>query len=240
MAHMTFGEWRRYKQMVMGETPAWFDDPAECRRRFEGYRAACVESCSALNPAEAIPAPARRPIPLPSSQRPERRSFVRHRLWVAVFALIMQFAMLAAPAFAGGDVVVNGSVLSSREQSSLEAVVGPLPAGAYWLEKNGDFGRMGSDEPFANIIVLVQRQFGAARENWVIQQQSIRERMMAEMIQNAIRQRWDAHGGYVYGNTFSGGWQDASGRWSHYNGYSNVGAGGTADGCIYTPGWSNC
>lgn len=240
MAHMTFEEWRRYKQMVMGETPGWFDDPAECRRRFEAYRVASVESCSALSPAEVVPAPPRRPMPLPSSQMHECRASVRQRIWVAVFALIMQFAMLAAPAFAGGDVVVNGSVLSNREQSSLEAVVGPLSAGAYWLEENGDFGRMGSNEPFANIIVLVQRQFGAARENWVIQQQSLRERMLAEMIQNAMRQRWDAHRGYIYGNTFSGGWRDARGRWGHYNGYDNFAVGGTADGCIYTSGWSNC
>jgi hypothetical protein len=33
---------------------------------------------------------------------------------------------------------------------------------------------------------------------------------------------------------------DGNGNWNHYDSNSHWGVGGTADGCIYTPDWSNC
>ena len=240
MGHMTFDEWRDYKEMVMGETPRWFDDPMECRRRFESYREAFEESCTAVKPVETVSVP--RPLVAPQAVVAHAANVsVAHRLWAAAFALLLQFAVLAGPAFAGGDIVVNGNALTTQERATLEALVGPLEAGNYWARDNGDFGRKGSETPVTNLRAIMQQRLQAAQMQWQIkQQQALRQRLMAQMIQNALRQRQAAQGGSMYGNNFSSGQRYGNGSWSHYNGYSNYGVGGTADGCIYTPNWSNC
>jgi len=245
MARMTYEEWREYKEMVMGETPDWFDDPTESRRRFESYCAAFESSCTAANPLDAtfaprVPdAPIAIPTPMIAHAAPARSA--PQRLWAVVFALILQLTVLAAPAFAAGDVVVNGNTLSQQERTTLEAIVGPLQDGSYWAHDNGDFGRKGSDKPVANLRTIMQQRLQAAQMQWQLQQQqALRQQLMAQMIQNALRQRQAAQGGYMYGNNFSSGERYGNGSWSHYNGYSNYGVGGTADGCIYTPNWSNC
>jgi hypothetical protein len=241
MGHMTFDEWREYKEMVMGETPYWFDDPMECRRRFESYRKAFEESCTAMKSVETVPVSR----PFVASQAVVAQAAanvpVAHRLWSAAVALLLQLAVLAGPAFAGGDIVVNGNALTAQEKTNLEALVGPLEAGSYWARDNGDFGRKGSATPVANLRTVMQQRLQAAQMQWQIkQQQALRQRLMVQMIQNAIRQRQAARGGSMYGNNFSSGQRYGNGSWSHYNGYSNYGVGGTADGCIYTPNWSNC
>ncbi len=43
-----------------------------------------------------------------------------------------------------------------------------------------------------------------------------------------------------YQTPHGSGWSDGNGNWNHYDSYSRWGVGGTADGCIYTPEWSNC
>ncbi len=43
-----------------------------------------------------------------------------------------------------------------------------------------------------------------------------------------------------YQTTRGGGSYDNQGNWNHYDSYSRWGVGGTGDGCIYTPEWSNC
>jgi hypothetical protein len=241
MASMTYAEWREYKEMVMGGTPRWFDDQAECRRRYEAYRDAFEASCSAAHPADAGFTP---PVPvatIPVHAMPAPRPVMAHRLWAAAIALFMQFAVLAAPVFAGGDIAVNGNVLSAQERATLEMLVGPLEPGGYWAHDNGDFGRAGSEKPMANLQARLQQRIQAAQMQWQMQQQqALRQQLMAQMIQNAMRQRQAAQGGYMYGNNFSSGQRYNNGSWSHYNGYSNYGVGGTSDGCIYTPNWSNC
>lgn len=75
MGVMTFEEWCSYKKMVMGETPAWFDLPAERRRRYEEYRVAFEENCSAANPLDVALAPSAyrpmRTVLAPISPRPQ-------------------------------------------------------------------------------------------------------------------------------------------------------------------------
>jgi hypothetical protein len=245
MAFMTYEEWREYKEMVMGDTPDWFDDPMESRRRFESYCDAFEGNCTAANPLDAAFAP-RLPalpvaIPMPMAARAVPARSAPQRLWAVAFALILQLAVLTAPAFAAGDVVVNGNALSQQERATLEAIVGPLQDGSYWAHDNGDFGRKGSDKAVANLRDIMQRRLQAAQMQYQLQQQqALRQQLMAQMIQNALRQRQAAQGGYMYGNNFSSGERYANGSWSHYNGYSNYGVGGTANGCIYTPNWSNC
>ncbi|WP_020407902.1 hypothetical protein [Hahella ganghwensis] len=44
----------------------------------------------------------------------------------------------------------------------------------------------------------------------------------------------------AYNTTRGGGSYDNHGNWNHYDRNSRWGVGGTGDGCIYTPEWSNC
>ena len=71
-----------------------------------------------------------------------------------------------------------------------------------------------------------------------IRMERARQRMM-QAWRNAARHKQSKQG-YSYGNRFSSGQRYGNGSWSHYNGHSNYGVGGTANGCIYTPNWSNC
>jgi len=256
MAVMTFEEWLNYKALVLGGAPAWFEITGECERRYASYREAFEGNCSVADSqdaafASAIPTDAPAAHVVDAVQTARRQSPVQGatpvvaRLWTIAFALLVQLVVIAGPALAGGqDIVVNGKPLAAHERASLEAVVGPLEPGAYWVHENGDFGIEGSEAPSVNIRTLVQQQIQAAQLLWqrqVLQrqQQALRNQMMQQMIQNAWRQR-QAQGGYTYGNKFSSGQRNSNGSWSHYNGYSNYGVGGTGDGCIYTPNWSNC
>lgn len=245
MARMTYEEWRDYKEMVMGETPAWFADATESRRRYESYCSAFEGSCSAANPLDAGLAPRVPAAPMPViaqavTPQPVATS-VMSRLWAVAVALVIQLAVLAGPALADGGVVVNGETLSPAKRAMLESIVGPLQDGGYWARDNGDFGRKGSDEAVANLREIVQQRLQAVQKQWQRQQQqALRQQLMAKMIQNAMRQRQAAQGGSMYGNNFSSGQRYGNGSWSHYNGYSNYGVGGTSNGCIYTPNWSNC
>jgi hypothetical protein len=245
MAVMTFEEWLNYKALVFGGAPAWFEDATECENRYRSYREAFDGNCMAANPMDAALAPQ---VPEPHVIHHARTVVhtretrvtqpVVARLWTVAVALLFQVAVLAAPAFAGEqDVVVNGETLSLQDRATVESVVGPLAPGAYWAHDNGDFGREGSDTPRANIPSIVRQRVMAAQHLWQMQQ--LLNAMRAQALQNAMAQR-EVHGGYIYGNNFSGGQRYGNGSWSHYNGYSNYGVGGTADGCIYTPNWSNC
>jgi hypothetical protein len=104
MGVMTFEEWCSYKKMVMGETPAWFDDPAERRRRFEAYRIAFEENCSAANPLDAAFAPVTDrpsqavPAPIPPVARVETSSSYLSEVQAAALALLVQIVPFAAPA----------------------------------------------------------------------------------------------------------------------------------------------
>jgi hypothetical protein len=247
MGAMTFEEWRSYKKMVMGDTPVWFDDQAECSRRFHAYRAAFEESCTPANPLDtAFSKVAARPeIPVAAMLPPAAYVWASHRvprgIWIVAVALLVHLMVFAAPARAGDDVFVNGNALGVQDRTSLEALVGPLEPGRYWIRENGDFGREGTYNPTANIRLIIQQRIQAARTNWQMQQQYMhRQQLMAQMLQDARRQRQAAQNGYMYGNNFSSGELYNNGSWSHYSGHSNYGVGGTANGCIYTPNWSNC
>jgi hypothetical protein len=251
MAVMTFEEWLNYKALVLGGAPAWFENSAECERRYASYREAFEGNCSAANTQDAVFTPTIPAAHVVDADQTVRSHRVRGaapmvaRLWTIAFALLVQLVVIAAPALAGGqDIVVNGKSLAARDRVSLEAIVGPLEPGAYWARENGDFGKVGSEAPSANIRALVQQRLQAARLLWQRQmqqrqQQALRNQMMGQLLQNAWRQR-QAQAGYTYGNNFSSGERSNNGSWSHYNGYSNYGVGGTGDGCIYTPNWSNC
>jgi hypothetical protein len=248
MAVMTFEEWLNYKALVLGGAPAWFEDAAECERRYASYRDAFDGNCTAADPRDAafqatIPAHVIETVRTDRLKRTPASRRAVARLWTIAFALLVQLAVVAGPAFAGGnDVVVNGEIINAQQRASLEAIVGPLEPGKYWAHENGDFGRLGNETPTANIRTIVQQRIQAARLAWLRQQQqqqALRSQMMTQMLQDAWRQR-QAQGGYMYGNSFSSGQRYGNGSWSHYNGYSNYGVGGTSDGCIYTPNWSNC
>lgn len=250
---MTFEEWINYKALVLGGAPVWFEDAAECERRYQSYRDAFEDNCTSANPMDAALTPTSPTPAIPeahvihsvSETRTKRAQVskpVVARLWTIAFALLVQIAIVASPALAADDdVVVNGRVLNAQERASLESVVGPVEPGSYWARENGDFGEEGSETPSANIRTLFQQRLQAARLRWQQQQQqkAVRNALILQMMQNAMRQR-QAQGGYMYGNRFSSGQRYGNGSWSHYNGYSNYGVGGTANGCIYTPNWSNC
>jgi hypothetical protein len=246
---MTFEEWINYKALVLGGAPAWFEDVAECERRYRSYCEAFEGNCTAANPMDAALAP--KPtlpeahvIHAVSETRAARTPVAKPvvaRLWTIAFALLVQIVVVAGPALAGEqDVTVNGRTLAAQDRAALESLVGPLQPGAYWAHDNGDFGREGSETPTANLHALVRTRVKAVLLQWQRrQQQALRNALMMQMMQNAMRQR-QAQGGYTYGNRFSSGQRYGNGSWSHYNGYSNYGVGGTGDGCIYTPNWSNC
>ena len=255
MASMTYEEWCDYKEMVMGETPAWFDDPAERERRYQEYHDASEGNCTEANPLDAnlvltsqqeinVVTPAPAVIAATSAADIPSRSFAQH-IWAIAIVIALNVVVLTGAAFAGGNgLVVNGKTLSMQERASLESIVGPLKDGRYWARENGDFGRAGVKTPMVNIRDVVNRRLEAARMQRRLQlQQMVRQQMMARAMQNAIRQRQamqQRQQGYMYGNRFSSGERYGNGSWSHYNGYSNYGVGGTANGCIYTPNWSNC
>jgi len=246
MEVMTFEEWINYKALVLGGAPAWFKDATECERRYQSYRDAFEGSCTTANPMDAALTPNLPPahvihtVSQTHTPRPQESKFVVARFLAIAFALLVQVVIVAGPALAGdSDIVVNGRVLAAQERAQLESVVGPLQPGAYWAHENGDFGVEGSETPSANIRTIVQQRMMAARILWQRQQQARQNAMMMQMMQNAMRQR-QAQGGYMYGNRFSSGQRYGNGSWSHYNGYSNYGVGGTGDGCVYTPNWSNC
>lgn len=255
MASMTYEEWSSYKQMVMGETPAWFQDPDERHRRFQAYRAAFDENCVAAKPLHPSFEPTHGaqtraavgtavPEAYVVDAAAKAHPFARH-VWLLAIAVLANLIVVAGPAFAGnGDVIVNGETLSPQTLISLEDVMGPLEGGRYWARENGDFGREGTKEPMANLKTLVQQRIQAERMQYRLQQQyRQRQQLMMQAYQNAMRQRQAVPSGqnaYRYGDRFSSGERYNNGSWSHYNGYSNYGVGGTGDGCIYTPNWSNC
>lgn len=104
MGVMTFEEWCSYKKMVMGETPAWFDLPAERRRRYEEYRIAFEENCSAANPLDAAFAPAtHRPLhailaPVPSRPHVELKRSYSSKIQTAALAFLVQIMPFVATA----------------------------------------------------------------------------------------------------------------------------------------------
>jgi hypothetical protein len=52
MSAMTFEEWREYKIKVMGDMPVWFENHADCQRRYTEYRTAFDDNCSSANPLD--------------------------------------------------------------------------------------------------------------------------------------------------------------------------------------------
>lgn len=52
MSAMTFEEWREYKIKVMGDMPVWFENHADCQRRYTEYRNAFDGNCSSANPLD--------------------------------------------------------------------------------------------------------------------------------------------------------------------------------------------
>jgi hypothetical protein len=52
MSAMTFEEWQEYKIKVMGNMPAWFEDHADCQRRYTEYCNAFEGNCSSANPLD--------------------------------------------------------------------------------------------------------------------------------------------------------------------------------------------
>jgi hypothetical protein len=197
MGVMTFEEWCSYKKRVMGETPAWFDDPAERRRRFEAYRIAFEENCSAATPLDAAFAPAAdMPLdvisaPVAAARRIASRPSYLSAIRAAALVLVVQIMLFAAPAFASGNIVVNGNTLAAQDRVSLEAVVGPLEPGRYWAEENGDFGHEGVNRPIANLRRLIQQRVRAAQARWQAQQQyALRQqlKLAARIVQNVMRQ----------------------------------------------------
>lgn len=189
---MTYEEWINYKAVVLGGAPAWFEDAAECERRYQSYREAFKGNCTAVNPMDAALAP--KPV-LPEAHvihsvketRAARTQVAKPamaRLWTIAFALLVQIAIVAGPALAGEQgVTVNGRALAAQYRTSLESLVGPLEPGAYWAHDNGDFGREGSDTPRANLHALVQQRVKAAQLQWQRQQrQALRNAMIMQMM----------------------------------------------------------
>jgi hypothetical protein len=246
MGAMTFEEWSSYKTMVMGETPAWFNDPNERRRRFEAYRTASEDNCCVVSaPVVGFTPVARRPIdvaPIAVPMVAQTGPAISYRAMVraAALALLVQIMLFAAPAFASGTVLVNGNALAGADRVSLEAVVGPLDPGRYWVDDNGEFGREGADIPIANLRLLIQQRMRAAQTEWQAQQQYALRQQLKLAALLLMRQRQTAQSGYATGNIFSSGERYSDGSWTYYSGHSSYGVGGTANGCVYTPTWSNC
>ena len=75
MSAMTFEEWQEYKIKVMGDMPAWFNDHAECQRRFTEYRNAFDGNCSSANPLDyRLNVTAENMSPLPAMHAAQVRS----------------------------------------------------------------------------------------------------------------------------------------------------------------------
>lgn len=255
MAAMTYDRWCSYKVMVMGEPPIWFHDPGERKRRYQAYRSAHDDNCITVDPDEPAFASV-----CPVQRRPNMGDIVStmqvarmgvkappltRRIWSFIFVVFVNLMVLAGPGFAGsGDVLVNGETLAPQNHTVLEALVGPLEPGSYWVLENGDFGRSGEAEPIANLRLAIQQRVRLAQQRQQFQQEMrLRQELAAQAYLNAMRQRQAIQQGssnYMYGGRFSSGQRYGNGSWSHYNGYGNFGVGGTRDGCIYTPNWSNC
>lgn len=255
MAAMTYDRWCSYKVRVMGEPPIWFHDPGERKRRYLAYRSAHDDNCITVDPddpafvsvypmqhrfnsgeIDSTMQVARMRVKAPSLTR---------RIWSFIFVAFVNLMVLAGPSLAESyEVLVNGETLTPQNRTVLEALVGPLEPGSYWVRENGDFGRSGEAEPIANLRLAIQQRIRLAQQQQQFQQEMRRrQELAAQAYLNAMRQRQAIQQGsnnYMYGGRFSSGQRYGNGSWSHYNGYSNYGVGGTSDGCIYTPNWSNC
>lgn len=254
MSAMTYTEWCDYKQRILGNPPAWFADADERRSRYDAY-AEAAQSCSTISETEVLPsrmaqaavraapqhaiAPARvrRSVPARSITIEPVARFAR----IAAVAIIAMFAVLAGARAepAQGQVTINGESVPRANKAAIEALIGPLSPGAYWLKDDGRIGRAGKPEAIANLRVALAKRIAAMREAALRQQGRLNRQLMMQAWRNAARRK-QLKQGYSYGNRFSSGQRYGNGSWSHYNGHSNYGVGGTANGCIYTPNWSNC
>ncbi len=254
MSAMTYTEWCDYKQRILGDPPAWFADADERRSRYEAY-AEAAQSCSTISETEILPSqiaqpavqaspqraiersPDRRAIPAPSITIEAAARFIR----IVAMTIVAMFAILATARAdtAQGQVTVNGDPLPPANRVAIEALIGPLNPGAYWLKDDGRIGRAGESEAIANLRVALAKRLAAMRQAALLQQQKLNRQLMMQAWRNAKRHK-QLKQGFSYGNRFSSGQRYNNGSWSHYNGHSNYGVGGTANGCIYTPNWSNC
>ncbi len=89
--------------------------------------------------------------------RTKANAFMIHRPAMAFFIALLILPALACaggptaspgydagPAAPSGDVLfLNGVALTAFERAQIEALIGPLPAGRYWLDQNGFFGPEG-------------------------------------------------------------------------------------------------
>jgi len=254
MSAMTYTEWCNYKQRILGNPPAWFADADERRSRYDAY-AEAAQSCSTISETEVLPshmvqpairedrdqgiAPAHvsRSVPARSIMVEPVARFAR----IAAVAIIAMFAVLAGARAepAQGQVTINGEPVPLANKAAIEALIGRLSPGAYWLRDDGRIGRAGEPKAIANLRVAVAKRIAAMREAALRQQEVLNRQLMMQAWRNAARHK-QLKQGYSYGNRFSSGQRYGNGSWSHYNGHSNYGVGGTANGCIYTPNWSNC
>ena len=254
MSAMTFTEWCDYKQRILGNPPAWFADADERRSRYDAYAEAAL-SCSTISETEVLPS--RMAQPAVQAVRPQAIAPVRIRHSVPArsftFQPVARFARIAAVAIiamftvlagaraepAQDRITINGDPLPPANRMAIEALIGPLNPGAYWLKDDGRIGRAGETEAMANLRMALAKRMAAMREAALQQQQRLNRQLMMQAWRNAARHK-KLKQGYSYGNRFSSGQRYGNGSWSHYNGHSNYGVGGTANGCIYTPNWSNC
>lgn len=107
----------------------------------------------------------------------------KHPITVRRPALALFFALLVMPALAcaggpttypdldagpasgllapSGDVVyVNGSPLTAYERAQIEALIGHVPAGRYWLDQNGYFGAEGGPA-LVNLVQALDQMYGS-------------------------------------------------------------------------------
>jgi hypothetical protein len=250
MSAMTYTEWCDYKQRILGNPPAWFADADERRSRYDAY-AEAAQSCSTISETEILPSHCGQPDAAPQHAAAPVRRFVPVRavtieavvrfVRIAAMTIVAMFAILATARAdtAQGQVTVNGDPLPLENRVAIEALIGPLSPGAYWLKDDGRIGRAGDSEAIANLRVALAKRLAAMRAAALRQQQQLNRQLMMQAWRNAARHK-QLKQGYSYGNRFSSGQRYSNGSWSHYNGHSNYGVGGTANGCIYTPNWSNC
>lgn len=136
------------------------------------------------------------------------------KLAATVFAALgLALGLSAAsvtPAAAQVYYTINGQVPPPNIQMYM--AMNQLPPGHYWLDQNGYWGVMGNTTPLGNIYAGQQQQ------------------------QQGYTGQYVSPGG--------SGQVNPDGSWSHYTenptGSGGYGVGGTSDGCIYTPDWSNC
>jgi hypothetical protein len=249
MGVMTFQEWCSYKKVVMGDMPAWFDYPSECRRRFDAYRIAFEDNCSVANPLDSAFSPsAEQPVdmaPIPVAMAVQTRSGPSYPATIraAVLALLVQIILFTAPAFAGSIVIVNGDTLAAQDRSSLEAMVGPLEPGRYWVADNGEFGREGADIPIANLRLLIQQRVQAAQTPWQAHQQyTLRQqlRLTAQLLQHATRHRPAAPNGSAAEGGSGSGDRSGDGSPGKDDGDRKENADRATTRCMSAPALSHC